>query len=64
MLLCSGANESQKLAALEAEIKRLKAESRRVIEERNILKEPLCTLQGGQYTCNDWHAFKKRITCK
>jgi transposase len=32
-------NEQQKLTELEAEIKRLKAENRRVTEERNILKE-------------------------
>lgn len=32
-------NEKQKLTELEAEIKRLKAENRRVTEERNILKE-------------------------
>ena len=32
-------NDQQKLTALEAEIKRLKAENRRVTEERNILKE-------------------------
>ena len=32
-------SEQQKLSELEAEIKRLKAENRRVTEERNILKE-------------------------
>ena len=32
-------NEQQKSTELEAEIKRLKAENRRVTEERNILKE-------------------------
>ncbi|MCP4324833.1 MAG: transposase, partial [Alteromonadales bacterium] len=35
----SDSNEQQKLTELEAEIKRLKAENRRVTEERNILKE-------------------------
>lgn len=35
----TGANDKQKVTELEAEIKRLKAENRRVTEERNILKE-------------------------
>jgi len=35
----ASSNEQQKLSELEAEIKRLKAENRRVTEERNILKE-------------------------